>query len=105
MKQLQVNLKLEDNVKDKFVQIVEELGLSPTTAINVFVRWVVRNNGIPFIMENKYDGSANAEKAATFFEGLQKNDAYLQMVKDYGFKSDDEADEYFFKHARGKEWK
>jgi hypothetical protein len=54
-------------------------------------------------MENKYDGSANAEKAATFFEGLQKNDAYLQMVKDYGFKSDDEADEYFFKHARGKE--
>jgi addiction module RelB/DinJ family antitoxin len=38
MKQLQVNLKLEDNVKDKFVQIVEELGLSPTTAINVFVR-------------------------------------------------------------------
>jgi hypothetical protein len=27
------------------------------------------------------------------------------MVKDYGFKSDDEADEYFFKHARGKEWK
>ena len=44
----QVNIRLDDGLKETADLLFEELGLNMTTAVNVFVRQTVRQGGIPF---------------------------------------------------------
>jgi len=44
----QVNIRIEDELKNKADALFEELGLNMTTAITMFVKAAVRQNGIPF---------------------------------------------------------
>ena len=44
----QVNIRIDDGLKEKADFLFEELGLNMTTAINIFVRQVVRQGCIPF---------------------------------------------------------
>ena len=43
-----LNIRTDKELKDKADAIFNELGLSMTTAVNVFLRTTVRENGIPF---------------------------------------------------------
>ena len=51
----QVNIRLDDNLKEKADSLFEELGLNMTTAVNMFVRQVVRQGGIPFEITTRMD--------------------------------------------------
>ena len=51
----QVNIRMDDNLKEKADSLFEELGLNMTTAVNIFVRQVVRQGGIPFEITTKTD--------------------------------------------------
>ena len=44
----QVNIRIDDILKEKADFVFDELGLNMTTAINIFVRQVVRQGRIPF---------------------------------------------------------
>lgn len=44
----QVNIRIDDDVKAKADTLFEELGINMSTAVNMFVRQAVRENGIPF---------------------------------------------------------
>ena len=46
----QVNMRMDDKLKEKAEALFEELGLSMTTAFNIFVRQAVRQGGMPFGM-------------------------------------------------------
>ena len=48
MGQTNVNIRIDEDLKQEFDSLCTELGLSMTTAFNVFVRTVVRQRGIPF---------------------------------------------------------
>ena len=48
MAQTNINIRMDEDLKKKFDEICNELGLNMTTAINVFARAVVRKHGIPF---------------------------------------------------------
>ena len=43
-----LNIRTDKNVKIAAEKIFEELGLNMTTAINIFLRQTIRENGIPF---------------------------------------------------------
>ena len=43
-----LNIRTEKIVKDQAEVIFNELGLNMTTAINIFLRAVIREHGIPF---------------------------------------------------------
>ncbi len=43
-----LNVRTEKVVKEKAEAIFNELGLNMTTAINIFLRTTIRENGIPF---------------------------------------------------------
>lgn len=43
-----LNIRTDKDVKEQAEQIFAELGLNMTTAINLFLRTVVRKHGIPF---------------------------------------------------------
>jgi DNA-damage-inducible protein J len=43
-----INIRIEKDVKVAAEKIFEELGLNMTTAVNMFLRQTIRENGIPF---------------------------------------------------------
>lgn len=44
----QISLRVDDDIKRRAEQTFNDIGLSMSTAINIFLRTVVRENGIPF---------------------------------------------------------
>ena len=44
----QVNIRIDDELKERADTLFDELGLNMTTAFTMFVKAVVRHNGIPF---------------------------------------------------------
>lgn len=57
-----VNIRVDDRIKREAERIFSELGLSMSTATNVFYRQVVRCGGIPFDL--KVDPFYSAENQA-----------------------------------------
>ncbi len=51
----QVNIRIDDGLKEKADKLFDELGLNMTTAFNIFVRQSVRQGGIPFEITTKID--------------------------------------------------
>lgn len=61
-----LNVRTDSEVKEAAERIFEELGMNMTTAVNIFLRQTIRENGIPF--ELKLD-VPNETTAAAIAEG------------------------------------
>ena len=48
MSTVNLNIRTDKELKEKAENIFQELGLNMTTAINMFLRTSIRENGIPF---------------------------------------------------------
>lgn len=48
MAQTNINIRIDENLKRQFDELCEELGLTMTTAINMFAKAMIREQGIPF---------------------------------------------------------
>ncbi len=48
MAQTNVNIRMEENLKQQFEHLCNELGLNMSTAFNVFAKTMVRQQRIPF---------------------------------------------------------
>ena len=46
-----INIRVDDDLKKRSEMIFEEIGLGMTSALTIFLKAVVRNNGIPFSLE------------------------------------------------------
>ena len=44
----QVNIRIDNNLKERADALFDELGLNMTTAFIMFVKAAIRHNGIPF---------------------------------------------------------
>jgi DNA-damage-inducible protein J len=75
-------VRLDDNVKQPFEQICDDLGLSMSSAVNVFAKAVVRKRGIPFEMTiddsfyNEDSRNILLESAAKLERGEGTQDLY-----------------------------
>jgi DNA-damage-inducible protein J len=45
-----LNIRTDKDIKEQAEQIFSELGLSMTTAVNMFLRTTIRERGIPFAL-------------------------------------------------------
>ena len=43
-----LNVRVDENIKKRAEELLEDLGMNMSTAINVFLRQLVRVHGIPF---------------------------------------------------------
>lgn len=48
MSQATISIRIDENLKKQFDDLCNELGLTMSTAFNIFVKAVVRGQGIPF---------------------------------------------------------
>ena len=55
-----LNIRTDKEIKDQAEAIFNELGLNMTTAVNMFLRTAIRENGIPF--ELKLDVTNESSK-------------------------------------------
>lgn len=78
METTNLNIRTEKEIKTAAERIFNDLGLTMTTAINIFLRQSIRENGIPF--ELRLD-SPNPVTAAAIDEGRRL--AYDDSVKAY----------------------
>ena len=73
-----LNIRIEKEIKDQADRIFSELGLNMTTAINVFLRTTIRENGIPFALKldvpNKTTAAAIEEGRHIAYDRGRKND-------------------------------
>lgn len=46
-----LNIRTDKDIKDQAERIFSELGLNMTTAINMFLRTTIRENGLPFALK------------------------------------------------------
>ena len=83
MESTNLNIRTNKAVKAAAEKIFEELGMNMTTAVNIFLRQTIRENGIPFELKL----SVPNETTATAIEEGRRI-ARDQKVK--GYKSIDE---------------
>ena len=50
-----IQLRLDDELKNKADELFKDLGLDTTTAVRMFLTQAVLNNGIPFEIKRKND--------------------------------------------------
>lgn len=76
MAQTSIQIRIDEDLKKEFDYIVNELGMSVTTAFNIFAKAVVRNNGIPFeLLLPSYN-----QETEKVIENTKKN---IGLSKDY----------------------
>ena len=61
-----LNIRTDKDIKEAAEYIFNELGISMTTAINMFLRQTIRSNGIPFDLKL---GTPNETTLAAMDEG------------------------------------
>ncbi len=66
MESTNLNIRTDKEVKSSAEKIFEQLGLNMTTAVNIFPRQTIRENGIPFDLKLRVP---NDETAAAIEEG------------------------------------
>lgn len=78
-----VNIRMDENLKKQFEFYCTELGMNMTTAMNIFARAVVREGGLPFELKINIP---NAETIAA----MQEGDSLLANPSSKRFTSVDE---------------
>lgn len=78
METTNLNIRIDKEVKVTAERIFDELGLNMTTAVNIFLRQTIRENGIPFAL--RLD-TPNAVTAAAIQAGRKA--AYDNTVTGY----------------------
>lgn len=73
-----INIRTDKDIKSAAEKIFEELGLNMTTAVNIFLRQTIRENGIPFELKLH---SPNEETVKAIEEGRKL--AYDKSAKGY----------------------
>ena len=62
-----MTISIDNPTKERFTRFCEDVGLSASSVINVYIKTVVRENRIPFIIEGT--NIPNAETIAAMEEG------------------------------------
>ena len=56
---INVNIRLDEELKKQTELLLADMGLNMTTAVNIFLRQVVRTGGIPFEITTRTDDFYN----------------------------------------------
>lgn len=63
MSQTNINIRIDENLKKQFDKFCEDIGMSMTTAFNIFAKKVVKEQKIPFeITADPFYSDANIKR-------------------------------------------
>lgn len=70
----QINIRIDDNLKEKAEKLFDELGLNMSTAFNIFIRQSIRQGGIPFEITTQVDSFYSESNMRTLIESIKEAD-------------------------------
>lgn len=76
MAQTNVNIRMDEATKVAFDQFCEEIGLSVSSAFNIFAKTVVREQRIPFELTTEIPNSVTVEAMKEYDEMLNHPEKY-----------------------------
>jgi len=72
MAQTNLNIRMDEDLKAEFDTLCDELGLTMTTAINVFVKTFVRKQGMPFdVAVDPFYSEQNMKRLSAVIEDIK----------------------------------
>lgn len=74
-KNANVNVRIEENIKEKAEKILDNIGISRASAIDMFYRQIILNRGIPF--------SLTIPNNIPVLEDMTEEEFDLKMLKGY----------------------
>ena len=78
---INLNVKMNKDLKDGFEKICDDKGLSMTSVINIFVKKVVKENKIPFIIKKEIPNGETIE-AINEIKKIKKSKKYGKTYSD-----------------------
>ena len=79
-----LNIRIDKTVKESSEKVFEELGLNMTPAVNIFLRQVIRVNGIPFEIKGnipKQETIEAMEESIAIANGKEKGYTNIDDLK------------------------
>jgi DNA-damage-inducible protein J len=81
----QVNIRIDDEIKEQAERLFNDLGMNFSTAVNVFVKQSVRQGGLPFAVTTEVDAlynRANLERLAHSIEQMEQGQIVCKTMED-----------------------
>lgn len=75
-----VNIRIDQEIKEKAEAIFKQLGLTPTTAITLFYNQVIRTKSIPFELKTKTPNKST-KRALKELSNMEKNPENYKSYK------------------------
>lgn len=71
-----LNIRIEENIKNKANKTLSSLGLDMSTAVKIFLNQVITENGLPFTPSKKSNALLRAKWDKEVTEALKKGKRY-----------------------------
>jgi DNA-damage-inducible protein J len=81
----QINLTIDDEIKEQADSLFTELGMSFSTAINIFVKQTLRQRGIPFsitVTTDPFYNPANMERLAHSIRQMERGEVVKKTIEE-----------------------
>lgn len=79
MAQTQINVRMDEKLKQEFEKFCDETGMNISTAVNIFAKTVVREQRIPFEIEtDQFYSKKNQEYLAKVIAEIKNGTAKLE---------------------------
>lgn len=95
MTQSNICIRVDNKLKKQFDYLCDEFGLTMTTAINMFIKTVVRENRIPFDITLDVPNAVTKKAIEDVENGIGLSKPYTdidEMFRDMELEEDDEED-------------
>ncbi|EHM43343.1 type II toxin-antitoxin system RelB/DinJ family antitoxin [Anaeroglobus geminatus] len=83
-----INVRIQENIKQQAEQILDTIGIPRATAIDMFYRQIILNNGIPFSLKIPKNLLVRENMDEKAFNSLMAN-GYAQAIQGDSYDIDD----------------
>ena len=87
MAQTAMTVRMDNQQKAQFDKLCEQFGMSANTAINIFVKAVIRSKSIPFSIQAKNEEEDEVLHRAKFKLSEEQISTVIEHVKENGIDS------------------
>lgn len=83
MAQTLVNFRIDEKTKKEMEQICDKLGMNVTTALNIFIKKMIREKRIPFdVSVDPFYSESNIKALEESKRELEKGDVVVKTLKE-----------------------
>lgn len=83
MAQTLINFRIDESTKKQLEQVCNELGMTMSTALNIFIKKVIREKRIPFdVSIDPYYSESNMKAISESIKQLEKGEIVEKTLQD-----------------------